>query len=442
MAPRLDFANVVDWAWDGPDTASVSRKARLLLLDALGCAISGMRYGRTRQLGQAMAAWMPGQIRLPGKTPPLSLGGAAAVLGTAICWDEANDGLARAGGRPGLPVAALCLAALEAGRLTLGEAVTCYALGYEVAARAGEIWRLGPSLHADGSWHALGAAATAARLAGGSRATAARAVRLAGCQVPLALYAPINEGLDGRNSYAAHAVLLGIGAAAAAEAGLDAPADALEEGREFVAEQQGLPVNVTGPGRWLIAEGYIKPFAGMRHTHYGAAAALRLHPSVGWRLEAIRTIRLATYEEAIRVCGFRSPRTSIAAQFSLSWACAAALARGNLDADAFNETALGDPRIRALETRIELLENQGFTQGGRRAAELTLELSDGTLSARAEPVLGDPEAPMSETEAVAKFRSFAGTSLNEVQTRALVEAILLGGPDTKMTGKLFGQSLG
>jgi 2-methylcitrate dehydratase PrpD len=437
MAAQLDFSDVVDWAWDGPDSALIGRKARLLLLDSLGCALSGMRYGRTRQLAGAMAAWMPGSIRLPGRTPPLSLGGAAAVLATAMCWDEANDGLARAGGRPGLPAAALALAGLEAGRLTLGETVTVYALGYEVAARGGEVWRLAPGMHPDGSWHALGAAAAAARIVGGSRATAARAVRLAACQVPLAMYAPIGAGMDGRNSYACHAVLLGLAAAANGEAGLDAPGEALDEARLVVAPRKEEPPVYTGPGRWLLAEGYLKPFAGVRHTHYGAAAALRLHPSVGYRLEAIRSIRLVTYGEAIALCGGRSPRTSVAAQHSLSWACAAALARGNLDPDSFNETALGDPRIRALESRIEIVEDPSYTAAARRAAHLTLEMSDGTLSARAEPVLGDPESPMSETEAVAKFRAFAGTSLGDAQAKALVEAVLLGSQDGKLTGKLF-----
>lgn len=437
MAARLDFSDVLDWAWDGPDSALIGRKARLLLLDSLGCALSGMRYGRTRQLAGAMAAWMPGSIRLPGRTPPLSLGGAAAVLGTAMCWDEANDGLARAGGRPSLPGAALALAGLEAGRLTLGEAVTVYALGYEVAARGGEVWRLSPGLHPDGSWHALGAAAAAARIAGGSRATAARAVRLAACQIPLSLYAPIGAGMDGRNSYASHAVLLGLAAAANGEAGLDAPGDALDEARLVVAPKKDEPAVYTGPGRWLLSEGYLKPFAGVRHTHYGAAAALRLHPSVGYRLEAIRSIRLITYGEAIALCGGRSPRTSVAAQHSLSWACAAALARGNLDPDAFDETALGDPRIRALESRIEIVEDRAYTAAARRAAQLTLEMSDGTLSARAEPVLGDPESPMSETEAVAKFRAFAGASLGDNAAKALVEAVLLGSRDGKLTGKLF-----
>ena len=262
-------------------------------------------------------------------------------------------------------------------------------------------------------------------------------MRIAACQVPLSLYAPIAAGLDGRNSYASHAVLLGLTAAASGEAGLDGPPDALDEARQMVAAKKDEAPVYTGPGRWLLAEGYLKPFAGVRHTHYGAAAALRLHPSVGYRLEAIRSIRLITYGEAIRFCGGRSPRSPVAAQFSLSWACAAALARGNLDPDSFNETALGDPRIRALESRIEIVEDPAYTAAGRRAAQLTLEMSDGTLSARAEPVLGDPEAPMSETEAVAKFRAFAGSSLGDAAAKTLVEAVLLGSQDSKLTGKLF-----
>jgi hypothetical protein len=81
----------------------------------------------------------------------------------------------------------------------------------------------GRGMHVDGSWHSLGAAACAARLAGLDAAGVARAVRLASCQIPFAMYAPIAAGMDGRNSYPAHAVLMGQMAAAAAAAGMDAP---------------------------------------------------------------------------------------------------------------------------------------------------------------------------------------------------------------------------
>uniref|UniRef100_UPI0025C124CA MmgE/PrpD family protein n=1 Tax=Elioraea sp. TaxID=2185103 RepID=UPI0025C124CA len=204
----------VAWAFDGPAEGSAAdHAARLLLLDSLGCALAGLAHPRPRAFGTALAASMPGAVRLPGITAALSRAGAAAVLAAAMCWDEANDGLAIAHGRPGLAVAPLVLAALAEG-VALGEARAAYALGYEVAGRAGLGWRIRPGMHVDGSWHALGAAAAAARLAGGDAAVAARAGRLAACQIPASLYAPIAAGMDGRNTYPGHAVLLGALAAA------------------------------------------------------------------------------------------------------------------------------------------------------------------------------------------------------------------------------------
>ena len=72
---------------------------------------------------------------------------------------------------------------------------------------------------------------TAARLTGADPASAARAIRIAACQIPFSLYAPIAAGMDGRNSYPAHAVLLGQTAAAAALAGMDAPETAFATAR-------------------------------------------------------------------------------------------------------------------------------------------------------------------------------------------------------------------
>jgi 2-methylcitrate dehydratase PrpD len=200
MKDAGDFDDVIVFAWDGP-AGAVAQSARLLLLDSLGCMIAGLGHATPRRFAEALAITMPGAVRLPGCAAALSEAGAAAVLASAMCWDEANEGLARAHGRPALAVAPLCIAALAAGRVSPRAAHHAFALGYEIAARAGEIWRIRPGMHVDGSWHSLGAAAAAARLAGGDAAEVARAIRLAACQIPFALYAPIAAGLDGRNSY-------------------------------------------------------------------------------------------------------------------------------------------------------------------------------------------------------------------------------------------------
>jgi 2-methylcitrate dehydratase PrpD len=397
----VNFSEVIAWAFDGPpDGGAAAAKARLLLLDSLGCALAGLGHARVQGFARAMG------------------GTVAPVLATATCWDEANEGLARAHGRPALPVAPLALVARAKGAAPR-RALAAFAIGYEVAARAGEIWRIRPGMHVDGSWHSLGAAACAARLLDLDADGVARAVRIAACQIPFSLYAPIAAGMDGRNTYPAHAVLLGQLAAAAAAAGMDAPEEGFGIARGLALG--GPQARMTPPGRWLLEEAYIKPFAGVRHAHYAAAAALALRdrvPAMPGRIE------LATYAEALRYAGNRAPRAAIAAQFSLSWAVAAALAQGDLGPAAYTDAALADPRLRALEQRVILVEDTALTAAGRRGATLTV---DGAAEA-VTGVTGDPDRPMSEAEAIAKFGRFATPALGEAGVARAIAAILHDGP--------------
>lgn len=412
----MSFSGIIDWAFGGPAGATAD-KARRLLLDSLGCALAGLGHPRVAAFAQAMQAGFPGEVTLAGAG--LAPAAAAAVLASASCWDEANEGLSRAHGRPGLPVAPLALVARAQGAAP-ALALAAFALGYEVASRAGEAWRIRPGMHVDGSWHSLGAAACAARLAGLDAAGVARAVRLATCQIPFALYAPIAAGMDGRNSYAGHAVLLGQLAAAAAAAGMDAPEPGFGEARRLALGHTD-DAAMAPPGAWLIEEAYQKPFAGVRHAHYAAAAALALRHQV---TGTPGRITVATYAEALRYAGNRAPTAAISAQFSLSWAVAAALAQGDLGPAAYTATALADPRLRALEAVVELLEDTALTATGRRGATVTI----GAASAQATSVVGDPDRPMSEAETIAKFRRFATPALDEAGLARAVAALLHDAP--------------
>jgi 2-methylcitrate dehydratase PrpD len=412
----VTFDSVIAWASPGP-TGEAARKARLLLLDSLGCALAGLRHPRVAAFAKAMQAAFPGEVALAGAT--LAPGAAASVLATATCWDEANEGLARAHGRPALPVAPLALVARARGT-PAADAVAAFALGYEVAARAGEAWRIRPGMHVDGSWHGLGAAACAARLTGLDAEGIARAVRLVACQVPFAMYAPIAAGMDGRNSYPAHAALLGSLAAAAASAGMDAPADGFAQARTIALGHE-TPAATEPPGTWLLAEAYLKPYAGVRHAHYAAAAAIALRDRVS---RDPSRIVLATYAEALRYAGNRAPRAAISAQFSLTWAVAAALAQGDLGPAAYTDAALSDPRLRDIEARVELAEDAALTAAGRRGATLTVDGASATVTG----VTGDPDRPMGETEAIAKFTRFAGPTLGEAGVARAIAALLHDAP--------------
>lgn len=434
-----DFDDVIAFAWDGP-MGAVADKARLLLLDSLGCMIAGLGHAVPRRFAEALAMTMPGGLHLPRCAVGVSEAGAAAVLASAMCWDEANEGLARAHGRPALAVAPLCIAAMAAGRVSPRAAHDAFALGYEIAARAGEIWRIRPGMHVDGSWHSLGAAAAAARLAGGDAAEVARAIRLASCQIPFALYAPIAAGMDGRNSYPAHAVLLGAMAAAAARAGMDAPAEGLAEARR-IALLHETPALRAPAGEWLIAEAYIKPFAGVRHAHYAAAAALELRAAIADRLDDITAIRLETYGEALRYAANRAPARAIQAQFSLSWAVAAALMQGDLGPGAYTDGALIDPGLRRFEALVELTEDTALTRAEKRGARLIVTLAHGeSHAASVGAIAGDPGLALDTVAVAAKCQRFATPVIGDAAMARLTELML--GLGEAVPREFFGAATG
>lgn len=408
----------------------VEDKARLLLLDTLGCLIAGLRHDDVLRFGRALTAAFPGDIAWPGCDIRLSPAGSGALGGAAACWDEACEGNAEAHGRPGLPVVPALLALGAARKSTLGALLLALATGYEIGARAGQAWRIPPGLHVDGSWHSLGVAAAAARLLSGP-GTMAAAIETASCQIPGSLYLPITAGSVIRNTYVSHAVLLGLLAASAAQAGLVAPAGALEEGRRRLLRASE-DASVTAPGQWTLLDGYLKPFAGVRHTHYGVEAALRIRAKHSFALADIRAIDLSIYDEATRYCGNRKPQTAIQAQFSLSYAIAAALKLGDLGPDAYGD-ALSDSDIMRLE---DLVQVSADPRRIRRGARLSIIVGAQTFSEETSGLVGDSDRPMTRNEAIEKFHRYTEPALGAARVAAIV-TFVMEGSDAQPIERLF-----
>lgn len=399
--------------------ADVEAKARLLLLDTLGCLIAGLNHRDVKKFGQALRVAFPGDVAWPASDITLGPAGAAALGAAAACWDEACEGNASAHGRPGLPVVPALLALIATRDTSLGDLLLALVTGYEIGTRAGEAWRIPPGWHVDGSSHALGVAAAVARLISGPPHIQA-AIEAAACQIPASLYLPITVGSVLRNTYPAHAVLLGMMAAAAAEAGFDMPRGALEEGRRRIL-QAASDASPTPAGRWTILDGYLKPFAAVRHTHYGVEAALRLRKHPAFSLSKIGAIELQVYEEAVRYCGNRAPRTAIQAQFSLSYTIAAALVLGDLGPEAYAN--LDNPAVVELERRVSVEADPRRIQ---RSATLTLDIGGAALSETVDAVAGDPAMPMTSDDAVAKFHRYIDPVIGGPQAEALAAFCLEG----------------
>lgn len=421
--------SVLQWlhSTDLSDHPHVLQHARHLVLDTLGCAIAGHRANEVHQFEQQAALADPGTFYFSQQTPlGVTQGNAAMLLAMAICWDEACEGHAGAHGRPG--VAAMAALLPLSSKLTYGQFLKSLVVGYEVGARYGASLRINKGMHVDGNWPALGAAAAVAHAMGLSPTQIAQAVQVAACQMPMSLYLPISSGATSRNTYLGHAAQLGQSAALAVASGITAPPNAAETYSQVGMSKEALPFDTRQ--EFQILQAYFKPYAAVRHVHYGALAASTLRQAID--LQQIQKITLQVYEEATIYCGNRAPQTPLQAQFSLSFGVAAMLRWGRLDPWVYREPQFQDASLRQLESLLEIVIEPNWTQQQRRAARLRIECQDGSVQVQEiNAVLGDVAMPFTEDALLAKFMSYGEGSLSPTETAHWAHQLLTGSLDAK-----------
>ena len=408
-------------------TPAVSQHARLVFLDTLGCALAGRSALEVSSLEAQWAELEPGAFRFPSG-PLLGLRAACQVMAIAPTWHEACEGHAFAHGRPGVATVAALLPLALLRDATIGEFIDALALGYEVGARAGAWLRVAPGIHVDGNWPALGAAAGVARLLRLPPDRCMRAVDIAACQLPSSLYLPIRTGRNVRNLYLAHSATLGLDAALAAQCGIDAPPDALAWYAEHCcpASAEALPPASTD----LILDAYLKPFAAVRHVHYGALAARRIRARLDGATAAIDRILLTIYEEAAVYCSNPQPSTPLAAQFSLSFGLAAMLRFGDLEAASYEPPRFHDPELRRLESLVEVRIDPAMTARKERGAMLRVFSAGREHEERVGPQ--DAELLVDVEGAIAKFARNAAPVVDPSTSRLFCSTLLDSAADAPL----------
>ena len=430
------MAAVLAWLAETRPTTDqiVADRARLLLLDTLGCAIAGLAHEEV----SAYVSQLAGQqgVTCPGFPAGLTPSHFGQAMTMAVCWDEACEGLASAHGRPGLHAVPAAVSMALDGGASLATTLDALVVGYEVGGRLGAAWRIRDGMHVDGTWGIVAAAASAAALLNDrDQEGLAAAIEAAACMIPASLYAPARQGATTRNLYAAQSVSRGIETALAMGAGITAPREALSEAAALTFDPDQAAA-LTPAGTWLLLQGYFKPFAAVRHVHYGVQAALDWRAASGSQSQSITAIHLQTYPEAMTYCGNRVPGIAIQAQFSLTYGLAHALARGGLGPEAYDADALSDDEINRLERLIVVEDTGAFAAG--RGAHVTIKSDGVETNSTVERVDGDPDQPMARADVIAKFERFAAPRLGASQATALARRIIEAPLDQSLADVLNG----
>ncbi len=418
----------------------VRHRAKLLMLDSLGCALYGADLQWCRILQDTLervdatrecAVW--------GTNRKLSAPHAALANGTAVQGFELDD-VHRAGV---LHVGAVVLPALipvveTRGGMTGREFLTAAIAGYEIGPRVGLC--MGPQ-HIASGWHSgatLGVFSAAAGAARGLRLDAGKTVHalgIAGTQAAGLMAAQF--GAMVKRMHAGRSSQSGLYGALLADSGFTGIVNVLE------SEYGGFCTTLSQSTDKFNLE---ELTAGFGETWQTMGIALKFYACVGTNhttLDAIRDMqverrfgaadlkRVVVHGSLVTVnhVGWKYvPQGLTSAQLNMPYCVATWLLEGDCFVDQFTEDKVADPARMALSEKVEVVHDPEITAKGakyRHMVRVEVHLNDGTVMKRTvEAARGSEQKFVSDAEIIEKFEKLAVKALPKAQVRKLRDAML------------------
>jgi len=442
-APDRELTDIADYVLDYRiESAEAYETARYCLIDSLACAFLALAHPDcVRHLGPIVpGAALADGARVPGTGHVLDPVKAAFDIGALVRWLDFNDTwLAAEWGHPSDNLGAIL--ALADYRSRNGATITLRdVLGWMIKAHEIQgVMALENSFNRVGLDHVvlvkLASTAVATAILGGARdriVDAVSQVWVDGQALRTYRHAP-NTGprkswaAGDATSRAVRLALMTLGGEPGYPSALSAKGwgfyDVSFKGNRFRFQRPY--------GSYVMEQILFKiSFPAEFHSQTAVECAVKLHPLVKDRLDAIERIELTTHESAIRIISKTGPLHNYADRdHCLQYMVAIALLKGDLTADDYKDAAAADPRIDALRDRMVVAEDprysreyhepdkrsianaiQVFFADGRHTEKVEIEYPIGHRRRRAEgiPVL------------VAKFRDALATRFPAERARSIL----------------------
>ncbi|HJR13585.1 MAG TPA: bifunctional 2-methylcitrate dehydratase/aconitate hydratase [Rhodanobacteraceae bacterium] len=449
-APDQPLVDVADYvlayriesreAWD---------TARYMLMDALGCAMLAMKFPQcVKHLAPIVpGAMLAGGARVPGTTLELDPAQAAFCIGTQIRWLDFNDTwLAAEWGHPSDNLGTVLAMADWLSRSNVrdgGKPLTLRDV-LHWAIKAHEIqgcYALKNSFNRAGMDHVilvrLASTAVATAMLGGSREQVITAVSnswIDNGSLRTYRHAP-NTGP--RKSWAAgdacrRAVIHALNAVTTDEPSYPSALSAKTWGFYDVAFG-GKSFEFERPfGSYVMENVLFKiSYPAEFHAQTAVECAMKLHPEVKDRIDAIERIEIETQEAGARIIDKTGPLANYADRdHCIQYMVAVPLIFGRLTANDYTDAVATDPRIDMLRAKMAVRENPQFTKDyfdpdkryignsvqvffkdGSKTEKVSIDYPIGHRRRRAEgiPVL------------LAKFRSALAGHLQKTQAHEIID---------------------
>ena len=404
--------------------STVREQAELHLLDGLATMIGGAREPSSRILRRHFVT--------PVKQASTTVFGASekfcaehaallnGVQGHVLDYDDAQ--LATLPSRPSgqqthptTPVLAAVLALAESREAPGPPLLASYIVGVEVACRLGDAVHPDHYLngsHPTGTLGVFGAAAACAHLLKLRPKSIREALGIAGT---LSSGLRANRGTMAKGLNAGHAAQNGVLAAALAQEGFTASQNIFDDPMGFFPAlcssrvdrnllRFGDPFFFESPGVAIK----LYPCAGVLHPALDLTLQLRRQYAIA--ANEITRIRVTLDENAALPLVYDSPKDSLQAKFSLSFALAVAICDGQAGLTQFAGERVKEASVRALMKRVQLMRRRSRQEKHEPGidTEVEIALKRGIIHrARAAIARGHPGHPVSRAEIEEKFRQCA-----------------------------------
>ena len=407
-------------------------RARQVVLDFIGTMLGGYQTELGQLASNYAARKLPGNdASIVGDGRRSTTEGAAwanAVMGKFLGMDDSHS----TAGHVASQLVPAALAQGEKLQLSGQQVITALAVGYDVMDMIQPVvsdWQRERGLDHKGQAGTLASAATAAVAMGLPADKIAHAIALSmdlACGTEQYVYDA--GACDTKDLLAGYGARNGIYCAAMADFGFRGPPGALDGPYGyFHAFGPGYEKNILDSlDNQALARTGFKPHAGCRHVHSCVDATIELLNSGQPDLDAIKSIEIDTYLDAITP-EFRvnyEPQTVGQAGFSLPVTAAVILTRGAWFREDIN--TFDHPEARRLRQLVKVGLDEAIQAEHplKNGCEVRITTNDGALfKGRVEHAKGEPENMLTDAEFESKFRYLVGDLLPDEQILHLLECV-------------------
>lgn len=408
----------------------VTERAKLCVLDWIGASLAGsievpstILVSVVRKIGGKKESTIVGHGI---KTSCVNAALVNGVMGHVLELDDVHEQSVM---HPSAPVLPAALAVAEREDVSGRDLLESVVVGYEVEIRIAmsmmpehyEFW------HTTGTCGTFGAAVASGKVLGLNREEMLHALGSAGTQAAglIDVFGTMSKTLN-----AGKAAMNGVISALLSEKKFISSTAILESDKGYCrATSKKCNTNMLTENlgrKFEIMNSIFKRHASCSHMHGAIDAVLYLSDEHDIEPEKIREIVVETYPIACDVVGRSyTPKTALAAKFSLPYCVAVSLICGRVGLSEFSKEKLTDPRIAELSKKIKVVRSAEFGNARLGCATVKMRtLAGEEYGCRVDAPRGFPRNPLTLAEIETKFLDVTSLALTSERGKEIRQIVL------------------